>query len=156
MSPIVNLQLVVKCKKRSFHSVRVEVTLLRYIVFYCKLGCDTSEPHVSYISRACSSLVRQPYYAKLHRLENPRLGDHTCERERSFGWQNILYRRIYVDFSFLTVHKVCTKAILLGERSVRIRKVEGSTPFESIKRRIVLNDTAFLFVFLCKIVHHSS
>ena len=34
----------------------------------------------------------------------------------------------------------------MGERSVRIRKVEGSTPFESIKRRIVLNDTAFLFV----------
>jgi hypothetical protein len=44
----------------------------------------------------------------------------------------------------------------LGERSVRIRKVEGSTPFESIKRRIVLNDTAFLFAILCKIVHHSS
>ena len=44
----------------------------------------------------------------------------------------------------------------LGERSVRIRKVEGSTPFESIKRRIVLSDTAFLFAFLCKIVHHSS
>ena len=62
------------------------------------------------------------------------------------GWQGILYRRIYVDFSFLTVHKVCTKARLLGERSVRIRKVEGSTPFESIKRRIVLNDTAFIFV----------
>ena len=39
---------------------------------------------------------------------------------------------------------------------VRIRKVEGSTPFESIKRRIVLNDTAFLFTILCKIVHHSS
>ena len=63
MSPIVNLQLVVKCKKRSFHSFKVEVALLRYIVFYCELGCDTSEPHVSYISRACSSLVRQPYYA---------------------------------------------------------------------------------------------
>ena len=62
MSPIVNLQLVVKCKKRSFHSFKVEVALLRYIVFYCKLRCDTSEPHVSYISRACSSLVRQPYY----------------------------------------------------------------------------------------------
>ena len=44
----------------------------------------------------------------------------------------------------------------LGERSVRIRKVEGSTPFESIKRRIVLNDTAFIFATLCKIVHHSS
>ena len=63
MRPLVNLQLVVKCKKRSFHSFRVEVALLRYIVFYCKLGCDTSEPHVSTISRACSSLVRQPHYA---------------------------------------------------------------------------------------------
>ena len=62
MRPLVNLQLVVKCKKRSFHSFQVEVALLRYIVFYCKLGCDTSEPHVSTISRACSSLVRQPYY----------------------------------------------------------------------------------------------
>ena len=41
---------------------RVKAALLRYIVFYCGLGCDTSEPHVSYISRACSSLVRQPYY----------------------------------------------------------------------------------------------
>ena len=49
-------------QKRSFHSFRVKVALLRYIVFYCELGCDTSEPHVSYISRACSSLVRQPYY----------------------------------------------------------------------------------------------
>ena len=57
MSPIV------KCKKRSFHSFRVEVALLRYIVFYFESGCDTSEPHVSYISMACSSLVRQPYYA---------------------------------------------------------------------------------------------
>ena len=43
--------------------MRVEVALLRYIVFYCKLGCDTSEPQVSYISRACNSLVCQPYYA---------------------------------------------------------------------------------------------
>ena len=50
-------------KKRIFHSLRVAVALLRYIVFYCELGCDTSEPQVSYISRACSSLVRQPYYA---------------------------------------------------------------------------------------------
>ena len=46
--------------------------------------------------------------------------------------------------------------VRMGERSVRIRKVEGSTPFESIKCRIVLNDTAFLFAILCKIVHHSS
>ena len=63
MRTLVNPQLAVKHKKRSFHSFRVKVALLRYIVFYCKLGCDTSEPHVSYISRACSSLVRQPYYA---------------------------------------------------------------------------------------------
>mgnify|MGYP007080860454 CR=1 FL=1 len=62
MSPIVNLQLVVKCKKRSFHSFEVEVALLRYIVFYCESGCDTSEPQVSYISMACSSLVCQSYY----------------------------------------------------------------------------------------------
>ena len=34
----------------------------------------------------------------------------------------------------------------MGERSVRIREVKGSNPSRSIKRRIVLNDTAFLFV----------
>ena len=44
------------------------------------------------------------------------------------GWQDILYGRIYVNFHFLTVHKVCTKARLLGERSVRIREVKGSNP----------------------------
>ena len=54
---------MLRIKKRSFHSFRVEVALLRHIVFYCESGCDTSEPHVSYISRVCSSLVRQPYYA---------------------------------------------------------------------------------------------
>ena len=47
------------------------------------------------------------------------------------GWQVILYGRIYVDFSFLVVHKVCTKARLLGERSVRIREVKGSNPSRS-------------------------
>ena len=47
------------------------------------------------------------------------------------GWQDILYGRIYVDFSFLTLHKVCTKARLLGERSVRIREVKGSNPSRS-------------------------
>ena len=40
----------------------MKVALLRYIVFSFELGCDTSEPHASTISRACSSLVRQPYY----------------------------------------------------------------------------------------------
>ena len=47
------------------------------------------------------------------------------------GWQDILYGRIYVDFSFLTLHKVCTKARLLGERSARIREVKGSNPSRS-------------------------
>ena len=51
------------------------------------------------------------------------------------GWQGILYGRIYVDFSFLALHKVCTKARLLGERSVRIREVEGSIPFESTTKK---------------------
>ena len=157
MSPIVNLQLVVKCKKRSFHSFKVEVALLQYIVFYCELGCDTSEPHVSYISRACSSLVRQPYYIPNRFILKIR-GLVVVLTVRKVHWDG---RSFYMDeytliFSFLMVHKVCTKARLLGERSVRIRKVEGSTPFESIKRRIVLNDTAFLFAVLCKIVHHSS
>ena len=32
-------------------------------MFSFESGCDTSEPQMSYISRACSSLVRQPYYA---------------------------------------------------------------------------------------------
>ena len=50
-------------KRRGLHLFRVRTALLSYIVFYCELGCDTSEPHMSYISRACSSLVRQPYYA---------------------------------------------------------------------------------------------
>ena len=132
MSPIVNLQLVVKCKKRSFHSFKVDVSLLRYIVFYCKLRCDTSEPHVSYISRACSSLVRQPYYApncftlKISRLE-------TILATKKGRWDG---RSFYMDeytliLLFLAVHKVCTKAILLGERSVRIREVKGSNPSRS-------------------------
>ena len=152
MCPIVNLQLVVKCKKRSFHSFKVEVALLRYIVFYCKLRCDTSEPQVSYISRACSSLVRQPYYIPNRFFENQRLGDHTCDRERSFGWQNILYRRIYVDFSFLTVHKVCTKARLLGERSVRIREVKGSNPSRStFSSSVILT----LLLFFCMCIGHT-
>ena len=62
------------------------------------------------------------------------------------GWQNILYRRIYVDFSFLAVHNVCTKAILLGERSVRIREVKGSNPSRStFSSSVILT----LLLFFC-------
>ena len=63
MRTLVNPQLAVKHKKRSFHSFRVKGAFLRYIGFSFESGCDTSEPQMSYISRACSSLVRQPYYA---------------------------------------------------------------------------------------------
>ena len=63
------------------------------------------------------------------------------------GWQGILYGRIYVDFSFLTVYKVCTKAILPGERSVRIREVKGSNPSRSIKSKTpCLLTRSFLFI----------
>ena len=62
------------------------------------------------------------------------------------GWQGILYGRIYVDFSFLAVHKVCTKAILLGERSVRIREVKGSNPSRStFSSSVILT----LLLFFC-------
>ena len=44
------------------------------------------------------------------------------------------------------INKPCGGVAQLGERSVRIREVKGSNPSRSIKRRIVLNDTAFLFV----------
>ena len=60
---------------------------------------------------------------------------------------NVADRRIYVDFSFLVVHKVCTKAILLGERSVRIREVKGSNPSRSIKSKTpCLLTWSFLFI----------
>ena len=150
MSPIVNLQLVVKCKKRSFHSFKVDVALLRYIVFYCKLGCDTSEPQVSYISRACSSLVRQPYYAP------------NCIISKISGLETILATEkgrlaggtFYIDeytliFLFSQCKKVCTKTRLLGERSVRIREVKGSNPSRSIKTKRPAVSRQGVLLFLC-------
>ena len=68
---------------------------------------------------------------KLFHLENQWVGCYTCPNERPLVWLYFLYGRIYVDFPFLTVHKVCTKARLLGERSVRIREVKGSNPSRS-------------------------
>ena len=136
MSPIVNLQLVVKCKKRSFHSFKVEVALLRHIVFYCELRCDTSEPQVSYISRACSSLVRQPYYAsnsfilKISGLETIFMTKKGSLNGRIF----------YIDeytLIFLLSHciRCAQKRYCMGERSVRIREVKGSNPSRSIKTK---------------------
>ena len=54
----------------------------------------------------------------------------------SFGWRNILYGRIYVNFSFLTLHKVCTKARLLGERSLRIREVYRGREIFKLQNRL--------------------
>ena len=68
------------------------------------------------------------------------------------GWQDILYGRIYVDFSFLAVHNVCTKAILLGERSVRIREVKGSNPSRStFSSSVILS----LLLFFCIHISHA-
>ena len=68
------------------------------------------------------------------------------------GWQVVLYGRIYVDFSFLTVHKVCTKARLLGERSVRIREVKGSNPSRStFSSSVILT----LLLFFCIHISHA-
>ena len=134
-------------KKRSFHSSRVAVALLRYIVFYFELGCDTSEPHVSYISRVCSSLVRQPYYApnciilKISGLE-------AILATKKGRWDGrLFYMDEYTLIFSLAVHKVCTKAILLGERSVRIREVKGSNPSRSIKNKTSCCTLAGRFAF---------
>ena len=68
------------------------------------------------------------------------------------GWQDILYGRIYVYFSSLTLHKVCTKARLLGERSVRIREVKGSNPSRStFSSSVILS----LLLFFCIHISHA-
>ena len=134
-------------QKRSFHSFRVKVALLRYIVFYYESGCDTSEPHASYISRVCSSLVCQSYYIPNRFILKIR-GLVVVLTVRKVHWAG---RVFYMDeytliFLFLTVHKVCTKARLLGERSVRIREVKGSNPSRStFSSSVILT----LLLFFC-------
>ena len=54
------------------------------------------------------------------------------------AWVQDFWWAGHFQSDFLLVH--------MGERSVRIRKVEGSTPFESISHRIVLYDAVFLFI----------
>ena len=44
------------------------------------------------------------------------------------------------------MHKVCTKAILLGDRSVRIREVKGSNPSRSIKIAPMPCGTGAIFI----------
>ena len=147
MSPIVNLQLVVKCKKRSFHSFKVEVALLRHIVFYCELRCDTSEPHVSYISRACSSLVRQPYYApncftlKISRLETILATKEGRLDGRTFYMNECTFIFLFSWCARCAQKRYCWESVRFASERSRVRIPLG-TPI----CRIVLYDAAF-FVF---------
>ena len=171
MCPIVNLQLVVKCKKRIFHSSRVEVALLRYIVFYCKLGCDTSEPHMSYVSRACSSLVRQPYYApnciisKIRGLETIFVTKKGSLNGRIFYMDEytlifLFSQCIMWAFKWGVCRLVAQPRhapkygpiAQLGERSVRIREVKGSNPSRStFSSSVILT----LLLFFCVHISHT-
>ena len=144
MSPIVNLQLVVKCKKRSFHSFKVEVALLRYIVFYCELGCDTSEPHVSCISRACSSLVRQPYYApnsfilKISGLETILATKKGRWDGRSFYMDEYTLIFLFSQCMRCAQKRYCWESVRFASERSRVR-----IPLGPPICRIVLYDAAF-------------
>ena len=145
MSPIVNLQLVVKCKKRIFHSFRVKVALLRYIVFYCELGCDTSEPHVSYISRACSSLVRQPYYApnsfilKISGLETIFVTKKGSLNGRTFHIDEYTLIFLLSQCIRCAQKRYCWESVRFASERSRVR-----IPLGPPICRIVLYDAAFL------------
>ena len=104
--------------------------------------------HLKGLQLTCPPIILHP--KPLH-PENQRLGGRTYSQESPLGWRNILYGRIYVDFSFLAVHKVCTKAILLGERSVRIREVKGSNPSRStFSSSVILTLLLFFFAQHCR------
>ena len=144
MSPIVNLQLVVKCKKRIFHSSRAEATLLRYIVFYCESGCDTSEPHASTISRACSSLVRQPYYAPNCIISKIR-GLETILATKEGRWDGRSFYMYEYTLIFLfsrcircAQKRYCWESVRFASERSRVR-----IPLGPPICRIVLYDAAF-------------
>ena len=144
MSPIVNLQLVVKCKKRIFHSFRVKVALLRYIVFYCELGCDTSEPQMSYISRACSSLVRQPYYApnyiisKIRGLETILASEKGRLDGRAFYIDEYTLIFLFSQCIRCAQKRYCWESVRFASERSRVR-----IPLGPPICRIVLYDAAF-------------
>ena len=144
MSPIVNLQLVVKCKKRSFHSFKVEVALLRYIVFYCESGCDTSEPHVSYIAGACSSLVRQPYYApnhiilKISGLETILASEKGRLDGRAFYMDEYTLIFLFSQCIMCAQKRYCWESVRFASERSRVR-----IPLGPPICRVVLYDAAF-------------
>ena len=108
---------------------------------------------MSTISRACSSLVRQPYYTPNHFILKIS-GLEVILATKKGRWDGrMFYMNDYTSiFLFFTVHKVCTKAILLGERSVRIREVKGSNPSRStFSSSVILT----LLLFFCVQISHT-
>ena len=109
---------------------------------------------MSYISRACSSLVRQPYYApnciisKIRGLETIL----ASEKGRLDG------RAFYIDeytliFLFSRCIRCAQKARLLGERSVRIREVKGvRIPLGPLFSSSVI---LTLLLFFCMCIGHT-
>ena len=122
----------------------MEVTLLRYIVFYCELGCDTSEPHVSYISRACSSLVRQPYYApnciisKIRDLETILASEKGRLDGRTFYIDEYTLIFLFSQCIRCAQKRYCWESVRFASERSRVR-----IPLGPPICRIVLYDAAF-------------
>ena len=130
--------------KRSFHSFRVKAALLRYIVFYCELGYDTSEPQVSYISRACSSLVRRPYYApnciisKIRGLETI-LASEKCRLDGgTFYIDEYTLIFLFSQCIMCAQKRYCWESVRFASERSRVR-----IPLGPPICRIVLYDAAF-------------
>ena len=123
---------------------KLAFALLRYIVFYCKLRCDTSEPQVSYISRACSSLVRQPYHIP-NRFLLKISGLETILATKKGRWDG---RSFYMDeytliflFSWrirCAQKRYCWESVRFASERSRVR-----IPLGPPICRIVLYDAAF-------------
>ena len=127
----------------SIHSEQ-KLRFLRYIVFYCELGCDTSEPHVSYISRACSSLVRQPYYApncftlKISRLETILATKKGRWDGRSFYMDEYTLIFLFSQCIRCAQKRYCWESVRFASERSRVR-----IPLGPPICRIVLYDAAF-------------
>ena len=130
--------------KRSFHSFRVKVALLRYIVFSFESGCDTSEPPVNYISGACSSLVRQPYYApnciisKIRGLETILATKKVYQHDRAFHMDEYTLIFLFSRCIRCAQKRDCWESVRFASERSRVR-----IPLGPPICRIVLYDAAF-------------
>ncbi len=119
---------------------------LRYIVFYCKLGCDTSEPQVSCISRACSSLVRQPYYApsrfilKISGLETILATKKGHWDGRSFYMNEYTFIFLFSQCARCAQKRDCWESVRFASERSRIRILQVHK-----KQNSVSADTEFFF-----------